>query len=134
MSICYSCLRRLAINQTSSVQSLRSTVRRFAGTSRSSEPASNAAPSGSPGDTSTASSTIAAQSTTSLQKGDETPKSCIPAGTALKGMAYLKNKEPPMALEDHEYPEWLWGLLKTQKGGQDGATDAEGDIYCKWLS
>jgi len=33
----------------------------------------------------------------------------------LKGLNYFKNKPEPVALEDHEYPEWLWTLLDERK-------------------
>ncbi len=56
-------------------------------------------------------------------------KSSVPAGTPLKGLGYLKNKDPPVALEDHEYPAWLWTLLdQGQKASkQDGSLD--GDLF-----
>lgn len=43
-----------------------------------------------------------------------TPKvlSSCPAGTKLNGLNYFKNKPDVVALEDSEYPEWLWGLLE----------------------
>ncbi|KAK2741767.1 hypothetical protein FQN57_005511 [Myotisia sp. PD_48] len=37
--------------------------------------------------------------------------SSVPGGTALRGLNYFKNKVDPIALEDHEYPDWLWTLL-----------------------
>ena len=132
MNICHTCLRRLTLNQAFSSRLARSTIRRFTGTGQSAEPVSTAAVGKEQGEAPVvSSSTSATSNATSAPKDDETAKSCIPAGTALRGMAFMKNKQPPVALEDDEYPEWLWGLLKTQKGGEDGATDAEGDIYCK---
>jgi large subunit ribosomal protein L54 len=58
------------------------------------------------------------------------PVSSVRAGMPLKGLGYFKGKDPPVALEDHEYPDWLWGLLD-KKGGakKDGAV--VGDTYCK---
>ena len=54
--------------------------------------------------------------------------SSVPAGTPLKGLGYIKGKEAPIAKEDHEYPDWLWGLLDFQKtSGKEGAQ--EGDLY-----
>lgn len=38
--------------------------------------------------------------------------SSCPAGTKLNGLNYFKNKPDVVALEDSEYPEWLWGLLE----------------------
>lgn len=58
--------------------------------------------------------------------------STVPAGTPLKGLNFLKNKQDPLALPDGEYPPWLWTLLRGEKsGGSDG--DAEGDLYGKHL-
>ncbi|KAL2008783.1 hypothetical protein VTN00DRAFT_6977 [Thermoascus crustaceus] len=56
------------------------------------------------------------------------PSSC-PAGTKLQGLNYFKNKPDVFALEDSEYPDWLWGLLdnsnkqsKAETGGVDPST------------
>lgn len=53
------------------------------------------------------------------------PSSCLP-GSKLSGLSYAKNKPEIYALEDSEYPDWLWGLLeefeekeKADKGGVD---------------
>lgn len=53
------------------------------------------------------------------------PSSCV-AGTKLSGLSYEKNKPEVFALEDAEYPDWLWGLVeefeekeKADKGGVD---------------
>ena len=55
-------------------------------------------------------------------------KSSVKAGTLLKGLGYIKGKEAPIAKEDHEYPDWLWGLLDNQKdSGKEGPE--EGDLY-----
>lgn len=48
----------------------------------------------------------------------------------------MKNKQDPVALEDHEYPEWLWSALQ-RKGNSSGAgragaaEDEEGDLFSK---
>ncbi|PYI01128.1 hypothetical protein BO78DRAFT_433889 [Aspergillus sclerotiicarbonarius CBS 121057] len=58
----------------------------------------------------------------------ERPPSSCPAGQKLNGLNYFKNKPDVVALEDSEYPEWLWSLLedskgsKTAKGGVDPST------------
>ena len=57
------------------------------------------------------------------------PKSSVLAGTPLKGLGYFKNKEAPRALEDHEYPNWLWGLLDEGKNADQVGGGAEGDAY-----
>lgn len=51
------------------------------------------------------------------------PSSCLP-GTPIQGLNYFRNKADPIAMEDNEYPEWLWSLLdsskkEAKKGGVD---------------
>ncbi|KAI7868693.1 mitochondrial ribosomal protein L37-domain-containing protein [Mucor mucedo] len=41
--------------------------------------------------------------------------SSVPKGTVLKGLQYLKDGQDPVALDDSEYPEWLWELLDEKK-------------------
>jgi large subunit ribosomal protein L54 len=62
------------------------------------------------------------------------PRSSVPAGTRLDGLNYLKNKQTPLALEDHEYPEWLWSLLDEAKTAGKGTVATEGDAYGNLLS
>ena len=50
------------------------------------------------------------------------------AGTVLKGLGYIRGQEPPVAKEDGEYPEWLWGLLDEMKG-EGGKGEGEGDAF-----
>ena len=46
----------------------------------------------------------------------------------LRGLGYIKGKDSPIAKEDHEYPDWLWGLLDGRKdAGKEGKE--EGDIF-----
>lgn len=59
-------------------------------------------------------------------KGPQRPPSSCLAGSKLSGLSYAKNKPEIYALEDSEYPDWLWGLLeefeekeKADKGGVD---------------
>ena len=54
--------------------------------------------------------------------------SSVPAGTPLMGLSYMKNKPDPVALEDWEYPPWLWTLLQP-KGGQGASADDDADLY-----
>lgn len=56
-------------------------------------------------------------------------KSKAKAGMVLKGLGYLKGSENPLAAEDSEYPDWLWGLLDT-KERKMGKGEEEGDIFC----
>lgn len=37
--------------------------------------------------------------------------SSVAAGTVLKGCNVRKNGQDPVALEDSEYPQWLWDIL-----------------------
>ena len=66
---------------------------------------------------------------------DATPKSSTKAGTVLKGLAYLKGQDPPIAREDAEYPPWLWGLLegKEEAKGGEGEEGGEGDLFGRWI-
>lgn len=52
------------------------------------------------------------------------PSSCL-AGTVFEGLNYIKNKPEIVALEDHEYPDWLWNLLddKNKNKNKDGGVD-----------
>jgi large subunit ribosomal protein L54 len=47
--------------------------------------------------------------------------STIPAGTPIKGLAYIKGDSDPIAKADEEYPSWLWTLLEPNMGA--GHTD-----------
>lgn len=54
----------------------------------------------------------------------------MPAGTVLKGLNFLKNANDPVALDDAEYPDWLWtSLEKVQGDEKEGGK--EGDLFCK---
>lgn len=55
--------------------------------------------------------------------------SSIPAGTPLKGLNFLKGRTDPVAMEDSEYPAWLWEILKTQE--QAAEKGKEGDLFSK---
>lgn len=60
------------------------------------------------------------------------PASSVLAGTVLKGLNFMKNKQDPIALEDREYPEWLWRVLdKGQSAGGEAMADGEGDLFGK---
>ncbi|KAL9137282.1 MAG: hypothetical protein Q9175_001508 [Cornicularia normoerica] len=58
------------------------------------------------------------------------PPSSVPAGTPLRGLGYIKGQEGPIAKEDSEYPEWLWGLLEPKHGGLT-AEGVVGDAFAK---
>ena len=145
--ICNRCLQRLA-RRNAGIPSNRS----FTTTSsRSSTPVTSATttttnprPDGRPAATSSAAQPFSGQGGPSAAKQDlptqpaqtkaavqRAPSSC-PAGTVLKGLNFMKNKQDPVALEDHEYPDWLWSVLEPKAGdaasGQ-GKGD-EGDLFC----
>lgn len=63
--------------------------------------------------------------------GRRRKKSSVKAGMPLRGLEFVKGKDPPLAREDEEYPEWLWGLLeeKKKKGGNED-DKGEGDVFC----
>jgi hypothetical protein len=50
--------------------------------------------------------------------------SSVPKGAVLKGIHYLKEGKEPVALEDSEYPEWLWDLLDEKKLKQKSSKPA----------
>ncbi|KAH6637885.1 mitochondrial ribosomal protein L37-domain-containing protein [Boeremia exigua] len=56
-------------------------------------------------------------------------KSSVPAGTALKGLNFEKNKQDPIALADDEYPAWLWTILQRKEDKSD--ISAAGDLFSK---
>jgi len=60
----------------------------------------------------------------------ELPVSITPAGQALSGINYIKGKPDPVALEESEYPEWLWHVLDG-KPLDEGAENADGDEFGK---
>ncbi|WWC59499.1 mitochondrial 54S ribosomal protein mL54 [Kwoniella dejecticola CBS 10117] len=62
---------------------------------------------------SSSSSSAASSSTSSSPKPKKSSKvaSAAPAGTKLTGLSILKDKPDPVALEDDQYPAWLWTLL-----------------------
>ncbi|KAI9481455.1 MAG: mitochondrial ribosomal protein L37-domain-containing protein [Benjaminiella poitrasii] len=60
----------------------------------------------------------AADSTTNTEPKQTRNPSSVPKGTVLKGIQYLKDKPDPIALDDSEYPAWLWDLLDEKKQKQ----------------
>ncbi len=40
----------------------------------------------------------------------------------------MKNKQDPVAMEDHEYPAWLWDALAENRENS-GKDDLEGDLF-----
>lgn len=72
------------------------------------------------------------QAPSNAEKAAPTVKSSVAAGTPLKGLNFVKGKNDPVALEDGEYPAWLWGILKKKGGAESegGAASVEGDLFC----
>lgn len=56
------------------------------------------------------------------------------AGTPLRHINYLKGKTDPIALEDSEYPDWLWTLLASSKTAATADGEAVGDLYCEFYT
>ncbi|KAI9492786.1 mitochondrial ribosomal protein L37-domain-containing protein [Zychaea mexicana] len=44
--------------------------------------------------------------------------SSVPKGQTLTGINFLKEGKDPVALDDSEYPDWLWDLLDEKKQKQ----------------
>jgi large subunit ribosomal protein L54 len=63
------------------------------------------------------------------QKDQITLQSYVPAGERLKGLNIYKGKDDPVAMEDSEYPDWLWGVLREIKGA-DASTGA---LSCRFI-
>ena len=65
------------------------------------------------------------------KKASARPPSSVPAGTPLRGLGYIKGQEGPLAKEDSEYPDWLWGLLdsKSNESEEGKAGDAFGKLH-----
>lgn len=58
-------------------------------------------------------------------------KSSVPAGTILKGLNFIKGKQDPVALEDSEYPSWLWGVLSEGQSQEASSGVNETDLFCE---
>lgn len=43
----------------------------------------------------------------------------------------MKRESDPLAMEDHDYPDWLWRILEDKQAAEESGTD--GDIYCRSL-
>ena len=148
--ICRQCMQRLARRAPTSQRAFsQSTATRAQAVSAQETTASH----GRPNDKPAATSTSAAQPfSTPLSPSPTSPKldlpietkqskqavkivSSVAAGTVLKGLNFMKNKQDPVALDDHEYPAWLWTALHNKgdtPGGQ--AQDSEGDLFCMYYA
>ncbi|KAG8626398.1 hypothetical protein KVT40_005343 [Elsinoe batatas] len=143
--LCQRCIR--AVSRSSIVTQIRSISRTayLASTPISPNAATQASPRPAPPGTShqppAATSTSAAQPFSApltpaqpkakKEKAPKIPKSSIPAGMPLKGLNLIKGKQDPIAMEDKDYPAWLWTLLVDSKSSGSGAAEGEGDLYAK---
>ncbi|KAJ5042083.1 mitochondrial 54S ribosomal protein mL54 [Drepanopeziza brunnea f. sp. 'multigermtubi'] len=58
------------------------------------------------------------------------PISSCPAGTTLKGLNFIKDRQDPVALPEEDYPEWLWSVLEKRVGEGEGE-EGDGDEFSK---
>ena len=57
-------------------------------------------------------------------------QSSVPGGAELKGLGYTKAQPVIKAMEDDEYPDWLWGLLdQGNKAPGETKVDLSGMSY-----
>ncbi len=121
--ICRACLRRsLTASRTIAPrQFTTSTVLRWPAAA---EPTLSTPLSSSPGDD--------APQATATTGAPKEKRSVCPAGTVLTGLNYFKGRQDPVALEDDEYPEWLWRCLDVKKDASAAADDGAGDEFCTW--
>ncbi len=71
-------------------------------------------------------------SSTKGGKAAAKPKSSVPGGKELKGLGYTKLKPKVLALEDDEYPRWLWTLLEEKRPGATGEkVDLAGKLFSR---
>ncbi|KAL1960711.1 hypothetical protein VTO42DRAFT_6541 [Malbranchea cinnamomea] len=118
--ICRSC--RIHLLSRLSSQSSRCTA---VSLSRSSQQRLYSTPAADSSTSSTSSTSAKASGTT--QKSSSNVVSSVPAGTVLQGLNYFKNKPDIVALEDSEYPAWLWTLLDSGKN-KSGALEGDVDM------
>ncbi|ROV97311.1 hypothetical protein VSDG_04685 [Cytospora chrysosperma] len=119
--ICRSCLRATALGRQSLIP--KAPTRRSFFTTITPRQAAAAATTSAPADPTPAGDATASEETP--------PRSSCPAGTVLNGLNYFKGKTDPVALPDHEYPEWLWTCLDVQKKTAAEEDEAAGDEFSK---
>jgi len=54
-----------------------------------------------------------------------------PGGSVLRGLGFLKTKPEVHAMEDEQYPDFLWGLLEpgAEKKGKEGGKGGDAGMY-----
>lgn len=131
--ICQRCNYRLSLlsaNRTSARTFSRSSVRASSSDPPPATSTSAAQPFSTPF-TPSPSKTPAIPSGSSSKTQTLAVVSSVPAGTLLKGLGYIKGQEAPLAREDGEYPNWLWGLLGSGSTVEE-AEGAVGDALGRW--
>ncbi|KAF2459959.1 mitochondrial ribosomal protein L37-domain-containing protein [Lineolata rhizophorae] len=66
-----------------------------------------------------------------VKKSSTIVMSSVAAGVPLRGLNFEKGKLDPLAMEDSEYPDWLWTLLDKKKKAKGVFEGAEADLYSK---
>ena len=130
--ICRSCLRRTLTTARPA------SLRQFTISAARRDPAAAASASPAPAFTTPLSPSSSAEGVSTKPRAPPAdgaptrPASSCPPGTVLVGLNYLKNKQDPVALEDAEYPEWLWSCLDVKKNAASAADDGAGDEFCSY--
>ncbi|KAK4635644.1 hypothetical protein CLAFUW4_00239 [Fulvia fulva] len=146
--ICRQCAQRLARRNTSHITSRafsQTTSNRAQAVTAQTTTATNPRPNDRPAATSTSAAQPFSTPLTPAPENLDLPtnkdvdkskkplqiQSSVPAGTVLKGLNFMKNKQDPVALEDSEYPPWLWTVLNKSGAESGSGLDAEGDLFSK---
>lgn len=133
---CARCLRSCSVRRPATLIVARTYAVASLGPSKplpSSTPAGEAASAGSPPKLSP--QPFSTPLTPAPAKAAKKPNAVISgtlAGTPLRHINYLKGKSDPIALEDSEYPDWLWTLLAPAKTAATADGEAVGDLYCEF--
>jgi len=56
-------------------------------------------------------------------------KSSVAGGAELRGLGFTKAKPVIKAMDDHEYPDWLWTLLDGNGKPGEPAVDVSGELF-----
>lgn len=65
------------------------------------------------------------------QSSPKLPSSSVHAGTVLKGLNFMKNAQDPVALEDSQYPDWLWTVLERKKSNDSSNAAVDANLFGK---
>lgn len=128
--ICNTCRRTLARAATIS----RSNIRRLASTTSTETVPSEATSAGVPNKSQPFSEPFfPSTSTAKTAPASQTYKvtSSVPGGTSLSSLTYTKptnTSKPLIALEDHEYPSWLWTLVADPNAPSQAVLDGGVDV------